>query len=297
MGALQGRDDPLQARAGRERIERLTVGDRHVAGAAAVAQPGVLGAGAGVVQAGRDRVRLEDLAVLVLHDRRERAVQHTGQARGGQRRAVPAGLDALAGRLDPDQPDLGVIHERLEHADRVRAAAHARDHTVGQTAGPLEDLGPRLVADHPLEVPDQRRVRRRAHARADDVVGRLDVRDPVADGRRHRLLERARARLDRLDARAEQAHSLDVRLLPAHVLGSHVHDALEVEQGAGGGRGHAVLAGAGLGDDPRLAHALGQQRLADRVVDLVGAGVVEVLALEPDRVPGGVAQPPRQVER
>ena len=41
-----------------------------------------------------------------------------------------------------------------------------------------------------------------------------------------------------------------------------------------------MLAGAGLGDDPRLAEAPGEQRLAERVVDLVGAGVGEVLALE-----------------
>ena len=41
-----------------------------------------------------------------------------------------------------------------------------------------------------------------------------------------------------------------------------------------------MLAGAGLGDDAGLAHALGQHRLTDRVVDLVGAGVVEVFAFE-----------------
>ena len=49
-----------------------------------------------------------------------------------------------------------------------------------------------------------------------------------------------------------------------------------------GGGGDAVLAGAGLGDDPRLAHADGEQDLADAVVDLVRAGVVQVLALEVD---------------
>ena len=48
-----------------------------------------------------------------------------------------------------------------------------------------------------------------------------------------------------------------------------------------------VLSGAGLGDDPPLAHPLGQQRLPEGVVDLVGPGVVEVLALEIDRVAGG----------
>ena len=127
-------------------------------------------------------------------------------------------------------------------------------------------------------------------ARADDVVSGVDVRDPVADRRRHRLLQRPRAGLDGLDHRAEQPHPLDVGRLAAHVLGAHVHDALEVEQRARGGGGDAVHAGAGLGDDPPLAHPLGQQRLAERVVDLVGAGVVEVLALEPDRVAGGLAQ-------
>jgi hypothetical protein len=43
-----------------------------------------------------------------------------------------------------------------------------------------------------------------------------------------------------------------------------------------------VLAGAGLGHDAPRAQALGQQRLADGVVDLVRAGVRQVLALEPD---------------
>ena len=49
---------------------------------------------------------------------------------------------------------------------------------------------------------------------------------------------------------------------------------------ARGGGGDAVLAGAGLGDDALLAHAAGEQRLAEHVVDLVRAGVGEVLALE-----------------
>ena len=36
-------------------------------------------------------------------------------------------------------------------------------------------------------------------------------------------------------------------------------------------RGHAMLSRAGLRDDALLAHALAQQRLAQAVVDLVGA--------------------------
>src|SRR6185369_4399377 len=44
----------------------------------------------------------------------------------------------------------------------------------------------------------------------------------------------------------------------------------------------AVLAGAGLGDDALLAHAARDHDLAEHVVDLVRAGVVQLLALEID---------------
>nr|GFD30312.1 hypothetical protein [Tanacetum cinerariifolium] len=63
------------------------------------------------------------------------------------------------------------------------------------------------------------------------------------------------------------------------------HDALQAHEGAHGGRGHAVLARAGFGHNAPLAQALGHQYLADGVVNLVRAGVAQVLALEVD---GGV---------
>ena len=109
---------------------------------------------------------------------------------------------------------------------------------------------------------------------------RLDVRDPVADRLARRLLQRPRAELDRPHLRAEQAHPLDVGALAPHVLGAHVDDALEPEARAHGGRRDAVLARAGLGDDPLLAEAPREHRLAERVVQLVRPGVEEILALE-----------------
>ena len=61
---------------------------------------------------------------------------------------------------------------------------------------------------------------------------------------------------------------------------AHVDDALEPEARADGGRRDAVLAGAGLGDDALLAEPPREHRLAERVVQLVRAGVEEVLALQ-----------------
>jgi hypothetical protein len=130
-----------------------------------------------------------------------------------------------------------------------------------------------------------------ADDRADDVEGVAHVRHPVADRLVGGVLEGARAARDGAHLGAEEAHAHDVELLPPDVLLAHVHDALEPEQGGGGGGGDAVLAGAGLGDHAALAHAAREQRLADRVVDLVGARVVEVLALEVDPAPpSGVGQ-------
>ena len=43
-----------------------------------------------------------------------------------------------------------------------------------------------------------------------------------------------------------------------------------------------MLSGAGFSDDTGLAHAFGKQNLAEAIVDLVTAGVIEVFTLEVD---------------
>ena len=48
-----------------------------------------------------------------------------------------------------------------------------------------------------------------------------------------------------------------------HVFRAHEDLARRAEQRARGGGGDAVLTGTGLGDHARLAHALGEQDLAD----------------------------------
>ena len=111
---------------------------------------------------------------------------------------------------------------------------------------------------------------------------RLDIRDPVADRLARRLLQRLRPELDGSHLGTEEPHALDVRMLPAHVLGAHVHDALEPEARADRRGRDPVLARTRLGHDASLAEARREKDLSERVVDLVRAGVVEVLALEDD---------------
>ena len=140
----------------------------------------------------------------------------------------------------------------------------------------------RLVADDRLEVAHHRRIGMRARDRADAIERVGDIGDPVAQRLVHRVLERPRAGLHRAHLGAERLHAQHVRLLAADVDRAHEHHALEAELGAQRRGRDAMHAGAGLGDDARLAHALGQHDLAEHVVHLVRAGVIEVLALEVD---------------
>ena len=175
------------------------------------------------------------------------------------------------------------VEEPGERAHRVRAAADARDHEVGVVAA--EDraaLLARFVADDALELAHHPRdtdaARRPSRCSSACVSTR---RDPVAQRLVDRVLERrAAADVTGHDLGAEQLHAEHVERLALDVDRAHEHDAVEPEQRRRGGGGDAVLAGAGLGDDALLAHAPGEQRLAEHVVDLVRAGVGEVLALE-----------------
>jgi hypothetical protein len=179
--------------------------NRAVLGAADVVQVAVLRSHARVVQPRADRVRLDRLPVVVLEQVGACAVQHAGAA-AGDRRGVPAGAHAVAAGLQADEADAVVRHEGGEDADGVGAAAHAGQDGVRQPAEPLEQLPAGLVTDDPLEVADHLRERVRAGDGAEDVVRRLDVGHPVAEGLVDRVLEGARAGGDRDDLGAEQPH-------------------------------------------------------------------------------------------
>ena len=123
----------------------------------------------------------------------------------------------------------------------------------------------------------------RADDAPDDVERVLDPRGPLAESFVRRVLEGARPALDGMHGRAEQLHHVDVERLTLDVDRAHVDVDRDPELRADRRGRDPVLPRARLGDDPGLPHAPREQRLADRVVDLVRAGVVEVFALEDDR--------------
>ena len=246
MRGLERRQDALALGEPMERGERLLVRRGHVLGAARIAQRGVLRPDTRVVEAGRDRVCVEDLPVGIGEHGRARAVENCRPPRAQARRT---------GGLDADEPHVLVVEEACEEPDRVRPSADARDDRVREPVVRFEHLLPRFTSDDRLQLTHDARVRRRADAGADEVVRRLDIGDPVADRLARRLLQRLRAELDGSHLGAEEPHALDVRMLPAHVLGPHVHDALEPEARTDRRGRDPVLARTRLGHDASLAKA------------------------------------------
>ncbi len=282
MRRLERGNDAFELRAQLEGVERFLVGCRHVGDAAAVPEPGVLGPDAGVIEAGRYRVALENLAVVVLQQIRAVAVQHAGApaVHGG---GVPVfHVEPVPSGLDPVDRHALVIEERVEEAHRVGAAAYAGDERIGQAALALHDLLAHFLADHRLEVAHHLRIGVRTRHRADDVVGVAHVRHPVAQRFVHGVLQGAGAARHGIDLGAQELHAEHVGPLALDVGLAHEDLARQAEARAYGRHGDAVLAGARLGDDARLAHAHREQDLAEAVVDLVAAGVIELVALEVD---------------
>ncbi len=205
--------------------------------------------------------------------------------------SVAAGFDAV-------NLHLPVVEEIVEQAHRVRAAADAGDQRVGQPSFALQHLLAHFPADDRLEIAHHRRIGMRPGHRADDVEGVLDIRHPVAQRVVHGVLERAVARRDRHHLRAQQLHAEDVRLLPLDVGRAHIDDARQAEARRDRRHGDAMLAGAGLGDDAGLAHAAGELDLAEAIVDLVRAGMVQLVALEIDLgAAETLGQPLGEIER
>src|SRR5688572_33298291 len=106
---------------------------------------------AGIIQARGHRVRFLNLPVLILQQHREATLQYAGRA-VGERSSVLSQAAAGATRFDAEHFHIAIFDEWMEHSDRVRAAADARDHQVRQLAGALEHLYARFAADHRLQL-------------------------------------------------------------------------------------------------------------------------------------------------
>ena len=154
-----------------------------------------------------------------------------------------------------------------------------------------------FVADDALQLAHHVGEGMGSHDRAEAVVRRVDRGHPLPHGFVHSVLQGPAARRHGADLGTEELHPEHVELLALGVHLAHEHRAFEAEERGRRGRGDAVLAGPGLCDHAPLAHALGQQRLSDDVVQLVRARVRQVLPLEQDADAEALRQAPALGDR
>jgi hypothetical protein len=161
-----------------------------------------------------------------------------------------------------------------------------------------QDLLARFDSDHRLEIAHHLRIGMGTGGGTDAVKRVLHRGDPIAQRFVHRVLQRLRPGFHHPHLGAEELHAKDVERLAVNIFLPHEDFAFLAEQRRHRRRSYAMLAGAGLGDDPCLPHPAREQTLTDRIVDLVRAGVTEVLALQVDlRAAEAPGQVLREVER
>ena len=288
MGAFQGGNDSFFPGQQVEGFQGFLVGRRGILDATRVMMHGVFGTDRGIIESGGHRVRAADLAVPVLEQVGHGSVKHARHATGKSSGVFAAGQTHSPG-FHPYHLNPGILDERVEQADTVAAASYAGHQAMGESAFGGQDLAPRLPADHRLEIADHHRIRMRSQHGPQQVMRGAHVRGPVAHGLADGVLECSTARVHAGDFRPEQAHAEHVERLARHVLRAHVHFRFQPEHGGNGRDRNAVLAGAGFRDNASFLHALREQRLAYGVVDLVRAGMTQVLPLEID--PGSAQRP------
>ena len=114
-----------------EAAQRIDVGHGDVRRAPAVLEKGVLGTHAGIVEARRDRVRGMHLAVRVLQQIAERAVEHAGRTTQLSDAAWRPVVQSLTRGLHADQLDIGVVDKAREDA---HGSSNRRRHTPRPSA-------------------------------------------------------------------------------------------------------------------------------------------------------------------
>ena len=207
-----------------------------------------------------------------------------------QRRTVLTRFNAVAGRLNANQPNAGFVDKIGKHADGVRSAANAGDHRIRQATLFFEDLRFSLFSDHALEFTHDGRERVWACRGTEHIVGGFVAARPVAQRFITGIFQRGRTAVHRDHFRPHQTHTEHVRRLAFHVFRPHIDAALQAEQGAGEGRGHAVLARAGFGDNFGFTHTFGEQSLAKHLISFMRAAVQQIFTFKVERGSGAFGQ-------
>ncbi|KAI6756470.1 hypothetical protein HG530_012206 [Fusarium avenaceum] len=174
--------------------------------------------------------------------------------------AMSRGINTIATGLNTQKLNTGVILERVEHANGVAATTYTSNDGIWELSSLLEHLLLGLGTDDGLECSDDGGEGVRSDSRTDDVVGSVKVNDPGTKGFVDSISESLATSLDSNNLGTQQAHTENVEGLSSDT----------------------VLSSTSFSNNTLLSESSSEEKLAQCVVDLVAAGMVQVLTLEPD---------------
>ncbi len=200
----------------------------------------------------------------------------------GEGGGVFAMVEGAAGGFDAEDFAFFIFEEGGEHADGVAASADTGDDIVGQLTGHFLELFAGFNPDDALKIAHHHGEGVGANHGANAVDGVDGVLEVGLESGVDSFLEGFQAVGNGHDLRPEDFHPGDIGVLLGDVDFAHVDLTFESEVGGGGGEGDPMLTSTGFGNEPFFAEVFGEKGFAHAVVELVGAGVVEVFALEVD---------------
>ena len=282
MRAFNRRNDAFGFAEILESAHGFLIGCPGIVDASDFFEPCVFRADGCVIQTGGDGIRVEGLAFGILEKIALGTLEHAQFAGSrSETNGMTPGFGAIAARLVAVQIHAFVIKESVHDADGVGTAADACANRIRMVdAVPILKLLLGFLTDDLLEVAHHCREWMRTGNSAQQVVSVFYIGNPVTKSLVDGVLKDVIAQGDFHDFRTEHAHTCNVQGLTTRIDLAHVDAAFQAEHGAHRSGGDTVLTCTGFSDDTGLAHALDQQSLPECIVDLVRAGMVEILTLE-----------------
>ncbi len=139
-----------------------------------------------------------------------------------------------------------------------------------------------FLTDDRLKITDHRGVWVRTSHGADAIERVTHVGHPVAQRIVHCIFQGATTGSHGHHFCTKKAHTEHVRGLTLDIMCAHIDHTFQTEFRTNRGRCNTVLACTCLGNDAGLAHAAGQNDLAQHIVDFMRASMVQFVALHID---------------
>ena len=188
--------------------------------------------------------------------------------------------DSSAGGFAADEPYFLILDKMIKRPYGVAASSYAGDHRIRQPSFLFQHLLFDFFGNHCLKITDDSWERMGAHNRPQTVMGIIHPAGPFPHCLGNRVLQCGGSGFDRNHPGSQQTHFIYIESLAPGIFLAHIDYTFHSHQRRRGSCSHSVLAGPGFRNKSCFPHFLGQKRLAQYIVDLMGAGVVQIFSFQ-----------------